>query len=131
MGRYVLGSGGPHWNGIPMIGLQPDVSGETFFVDGSNGSDGYTGKSWSQPLKTLKKAISLSNISIAISPNRRNTIFLVGNPIVEDLVVFPDKTDIIGCGSYMMSKHAGILGKHIPISGQGTRFYSCRVCIGY
>lgn len=124
MGGYILGSHGPYWNGIPMIGAQPDVSGITLCVDSDNGIDGNSGQSWSNPLKTLSRAIALCNAYIVNKDktDRRNTIFVMGDPLIDNLTVFPDKTDIIGCGSYMTNKHAGIFGRHVPVSGIGTRF---------
>jgi len=125
MGRYDLGGGGPFWNGIPLIGSQPDISGNSYFVDGANGSDDYTGKSWSKPFKTLERAIYISNIDIAKSgmSSRRNTIFFAGAPITTNLTIFPNKTDVIGCGSYGTEKMACIVGAHSP-SGQDTRFHN-------
>lgn len=126
MGGYILGSYGPYWNGVPMIGAQPDVSGITLCVDCSNGLHGNTGQSWNNPLKTLKQAITISNTYITDNPNksRRNTIFIAGGPFVENLDILPDKTDIIGCGSYPESNHASIIGTHTPVSGTGTRFFN-------
>ena len=47
--------------------------------------------------------------------------------MTEDLVAFPQKTDIIGMGSYnAFSGLCGIKGNHVPVSGgSGTRFYNC------
>lgn len=126
MGAYNLGGGGPFWNGIPLIGTQPDISGISLFVDSRGGSDDNTGKSWNQAFKTLEKAIYLSNINIADIKNasRRNTIFVAGDPITTNLTTFPNKTDIVGCGSYNMRSQVCIVGKHVPSTGQETRFYN-------
>jgi hypothetical protein len=130
MGGYSFGAGVPTWNGIPMIGaFQKDFSGSTYFVDNNSGSDGNKGNSWEKPFKTLAKAIAISNINIAGSASRwarRNTIFYAADTETVTLVAFPNKCDVIGCGSYDANKMAGITGNHAPVNAAnyGTRFFN-------
>lgn len=128
MGGYSFGAGVPTWNGIPMIGSGQDFSGSTYFVDGNSGSDGNTGKSYEKPFKTLAKAFAVSHADIARGADRwarRNTIYISGDTFDENLVVFPQKTDVIGLGSYDANPRAGIKGVHAPVnSAIGTRFFN-------
>ena len=130
MGLYSLNGDMPTFNGIPMIGTsQKDFSGSTYFVDGNSGSDGNSGKSFAKAFKTLAKAIAISNIDIAGSATRwarRNTIFFTADTTAETLVAFPNKCDVIGCGSYNANTKAGITGNHAPVNAgnYGTRFFN-------
>lgn len=137
MGGYKFGAGVPTWNSVPMIGaFQKDFSGSTYFVDANSGSDGNKGQSWEKPFKTLEKAIAVSNVDIARGADRwarRNTIFIAGDnfgthasPV--NLVVFPTKCDVIGCGSTDGFSKATIAGNHAPANDDnwGTRFFNIR-----
>jgi hypothetical protein len=108
------------------VGNQPDGSGTTFFVDGNSGSDSNDGKSWQHAYKTLAVAFAASHADIARGSDRwarRNTIYIAGDSFEEDLVIFPQKTDVIGVGSKDGYAMANILGNHVPAnSAQGTRF---------
>lgn len=57
---YDFGSGGPFWNGIPMIGGFPLAStqGKVWHVKPYSGSDGNSGKAPNKAFKTLSKALS-------------------------------------------------------------------------
>jgi hypothetical protein len=108
------------------VGSQPDGSGTTYFVDGNSGLDGNDGKSWEHAYKTLAVAFAASHADIARGSDRwarRNTIYIAGDSFAEDLVIFPQKTDVIGVGSKDGYSKANILGNHVPAnSAQGTRF---------
>lgn len=131
MSSYKFGSGIPTWNGIPMIGgFRPDTSGSTYFVDNNSGiDDARYGKSWEKPYKTLAYAIGISNADIARGSDRwarRNTIYYCADTETADLVAFPNKCDVIGCGSYDANKKAGITGNHVPVNtgNYGSRFFN-------
>ena len=117
--------------GIPIYGggSQVDYSGTVYFVDGNSGKDTNDGLSWEKAKKTLAVAFALSHADIARGSDRwarRNTIFIAGDAFDEDLVALPQKTDIIGVGSYNSFKGAGIIGNHVPVnSAMGVRFYNC------
>jgi len=101
--------------------------GVQYYVDGNVSATG--DGSLNYPYSTLAEAIAASHAEIALSANRhwarRNTIWVCGDWLVEDLVAFPQKTDIIGCGSCDGYKGAGITGNHAPVgSCYGTRFYN-------
>ena len=102
--------------------------GEVYFVEGNTGSNGNTGDSWDQAYKTLANAITVSNANIANGDKKgyasRNTIFVKGDRLDEDLVIFPNKCDVIGVGSCDAYVGAGIIGNHEPANADnyGTRF---------
>jgi hypothetical protein len=115
--------------GIPILGQGQDISGNTWFVDGNMGNDSNDGKSWETAYLTLAKAFAVSHADIANSAQkhwaRRNTIYIAGDTFSETLAAFPQKTDVIGVGSYDANPRAGITGHHAPVnSAVGTRFYN-------
>lgn len=105
-------------------------NGVDYFVDGNAGSTRNTGLSWESPLKTLAAAFALSHASIAAGANgwaARNRIFVKGDTFVENLVAWPQKTDVIGVGSDDGFPMAGITGNHVPVNTAiGTRFFNIR-----
>jgi len=108
-----------------------DNSGTKYFVDNNSGNDGNLGDSWDYPLKTLARAVTLSNADIARGSDRwarRNTIFYCADTETADLVAFPNKCDVIGCGSYDANTMPGITGNHVPVNAgnYGTRFINVR-----
>jgi hypothetical protein len=117
-----------HLGGVPVGGANYDISGSTYFVDGNSGLDGNTGKSWAEAFKTLTKASTVSHADIARGPDRyarRNTIFVAGDALTENLVALPQKTDIIGVGSYNGNAMPCILGNHAPVNdGVGCRIFN-------
>lgn len=113
--------------GIPIYGNgSQDISGSTYFVDGNSGLDSNDGSSWENAFKTLAKAFAISHADIARGSDRwarRNTIYAAGDAFTEDLVVLPQKTDVIGVGSYDGFQKAGIIGNHVPVNTA----YGCRL----
>lgn len=101
------------------------VSGTTYYVDGNSGNDGNDGLSWDFPFKTLAKAFAVSHADIARGSDRwarRNRINIAGDSFTEDLVAFPQKTDVVGMGS-KDGFITNILGNHAPVNAAvGTRF---------
>jgi hypothetical protein len=139
MGGYELGGNGPYFNGIPMIGggIQKDFSGSCWFVDANSGSDGNSGKSWAKAWKTLPYAVTANNADIARGADRwarRNTIFIAGDNFgshvsgAVSLVAFPNKCDVIGCGSTDGFSMATIAGLQAPVNADNwaTRFFNIR-----
>lgn len=114
--------------GVPIMGTgAQDISGSTYFVDNNSGSDSNDGSSWEKAYKTLAKAVTISNLDIARGSDRwarRNTIYYAADTETATLVAFPNKCDVIGCGSYDANKKAGITGLHAPVNAgnYGTRF---------
>lgn len=103
------------------------IQGTVYFVEGNAGLDTNDGLSWAKAKKTLASAITASNVVIAADKwgwAARNTIYVKGDRLDEDLVVFPNKCDVIGVGSCDSFKRAGIRGNHVPAnaSNYGTRF---------
>lgn len=113
--------------GAPVMGAgMMDASGTVFFVDGNSGSDASQGKSWDKPFRTLKVAFAASHADIARGSDRwarRNTIFCAGDAFVEDIDALPQKTDVIGVGSFGGNQYARVQGDHAPVnSATGCRF---------
>lgn len=103
------------------------TSGTVFYVDGNSGSDTATGLSWERAFKTLAVAFAASNADIARGSDRwarRNTIYIAGDSLTEDMVIFPEKTDVIGVGSYNGHEGPNILGNHAPLAGFGCRWFN-------
>uniref|UniRef100_A0A6M3JCM8 Pectate lyase n=2 Tax=viral metagenome TaxID=1070528 RepID=A0A6M3JCM8_9ZZZZ len=101
--------------------------GGVYYVDGNVSATG--GGSPDHPYSTLAEAITASDAAIALAGNRwwarRNRIYAVGDTLTEDLVKFPTKCDIIGCGSYDANTKLGLSGHHVPIGeAYGTRIYN-------
>lgn len=100
-----------------------------YFVDGNVSATG--GGTVSHPYKTLAEAITASNASIGLAANRwwarRNRIYVCGDDLVEDIVILPEKCDVIGCGSSDPYSKACIRGNHVPIGSKGgCRFFNIR-----
>lgn len=101
--------------------------GGVYYVDGNVAATG-TG-SPDHPYATLAEAITASDAAMALATNRwwarRNRIYACGDTLTEDLVKFPTKCDVIGCGSYNGNTQAGLSGHHAPVGeSYGTRFYN-------
>ena len=99
----------------------------TYYVDGNVAATG--NGSPDHPYATLAEAITASDTAIALAGNRwwarRNRIFACGDTLSEDLVKFPTKCDIIGCGSYDANTKLGLSGMHVPIGeAYGTRIFN-------
>lgn len=119
-------------NGIStpvVVGSSPvyDGSGSVYFVDNNSGSDSNDGSSWDKAFKTLARAVTISNLDIARGSDRwarRNAIYYCADTETADLVAFPNKCDVIGCGSYDANDKPGITGNHVPVNAgnYGTRF---------
>ena len=104
--------------------------GTVYYVDGNKSTAG-NGLSWKGAFNTLSAALAASHANIAVSSRRawatRNTIFVIGDFITEDLTKLAQKTDVIGLGSTNQYKKAGILGDHV-IEAQTTAHYmGCRL----
>lgn len=95
MSGYSFGSGGPTWNGIPMIGSLPMGLTKVWFVDYGNGSDGVSTKDNSsvKPFKTISKAMS------AVTTNKNEGIALMGSSthvLTEMLTVSKNRVHMFG-----------------------------------
>jgi hypothetical protein len=110
-------------------GFNPS-GGMDYYVENNYGSDTNTGFSWDSPYKTLAKAIGISNTYIAANHHgwaARNRIFYRADEETDNLIVFPNKCDVIGVGSDGQHPMAGILGNHIPANAYtACRFFNIR-----
>ena len=102
------------------------IGGTVYYVENNAGNDKWDGLSIDKPFKTLAKAIAVSNIDINRRGRwaKRNTIYYYADVETADLVVFPNKCDVVGCGSYDSNTKPGITGNHVPVNtgNYGTRF---------
>jgi hypothetical protein len=101
--------------------------GGVYYVDGNVAATG--GGSPDHPYATFAEAVVASDAAMALSSNRwwarRNRIYACGDALTEDLVKFPTKCDVIGCGSYDGNTQLGLYGHHAPVGeSYGTRFYN-------
>jgi len=101
--------------------------GENYYVDGNRTTTG-DGKSWTSAYKTLSEGLAASHANIASTAARnwagRNTIYVKAGSITEDLVLFADKTDVIGVGAKDSYSMPCIVGNHVPTAGTSCRFYN-------
>jgi hypothetical protein len=131
MSEYVL-AGGKNRATIPLSDFLTTneyfgPKGGVYYVDGNVAATG--SGSPDHPYATLAEAITASDTAIALSANRwwarRNRIYACGDTLSEDLVKFPTKCDVIGCGSYNSNTMLGLSGMHVPVGEAfGTRFYN-------
>lgn len=113
------------------VGFNGLLSGGTvYYVDGNKSSAG-NGTSWDDAYNTLSAALAASHANIAVSSRRawatRNTIFVIGDLITEDLTKLAQKTDVIGLGSMNQYKKAGILGDHVIEAASTAHYMGCRL----
>lgn len=102
------------------------LGGTVYYVENNAGNDAWDGLSVEKPFKTLAKAIAVSNLDINRRARwaKRNTIYYYADVETADLVAFPNKCDVVGCGSYDANTQPGITGNHVPVNAgnYGTRF---------
>jgi len=103
-----------------------DPMGKEWYVDGNQLASG--DGSLNNPFNTLAEAFVISHADIALSAQRhfarRNTIWACADSFEEDLDLLPQKTDVIGVGSFNAQKKCGVTGTHEPTQGAGTRFFN-------
>lgn len=103
--------------------------GNLFYCDGNMSATG-DGKCWASASKVLAEAIALSQADIAANRNwaRRNTIYVLADQLTESLVLWPQKTDVVGMGSDAAKTKATIKGLHVPATNTyySTRWYNMR-----
>jgi len=115
--------------GVPLPSAGRDISGSTYFVDNNSGLDSNDGSTWESAFKTFAKAVTISNLDIARGSDRwarRNTIYYCADYETATITAFPNKCDVIGCGSYDANSKAAIYGHHAPVNAgnYGTRFFN-------
>lgn len=102
--------------------------GTIYYVDGNKSTAGTGTGGWDNAYNTLSAALAASHADIAVSSRRkfaaRNTIFVMGDTITEDLVLLAQKTDVIGVGNNNPYNKAAITGNHVIPSTTATP--SCR-----
>jgi len=119
---------------VNRVGLTSmEKTGQIYYVDGNRLSSG-DGSTWASAFQKLSEALAASQTNMDLSGPRnwagRNTIYFKGDDCgdsgnqIEDLVLFADKTDIIGVGSKDSYSMPCIVGNHVPTNGMSTRFYN-------
>lgn len=106
-------------------------AGQVYFVDGNKTDNSGDGSTWAKAFKYLSTALAASHANIALAAARnwagRNTIFVKGDPITENLVLLADKTDVIGVGACDAYSMPQIVGNHVPLGaivGMSCRFFN-------
>ncbi len=115
---------------IPTLG-NAELQGDIFYVDGNRPNDGGSGKSWADAYQKLATGLAVSHADIGRTADRqwagRNTVYVKGDALTEDLVALAQKTDVIGVGSYNAGKQAGLIGNHVIVGTYaGCRFFNFR-----
>jgi len=128
------------------------ADGNIFYVDLNIATTGLDGRSWASAYQTLAECITVCDTDAAANRNwaRRNTIYVIGDELHEDITVLSEKTDIVGVGTdlgaYPRMMHswaiaAGVkgarffnmgfwndtadVGVSIPTLSHGTEFHNC------
>ena len=118
------------WINSQAMGLEARgaLGGTIYYVENNSGNDKRDGLSWDNAFKTLSKAISVCHKDMGRRARfaRRNTIYICGDAIEEDIVLLPEKTDIVGIGQCDGYFGARLKGNHVPAtrSTSGVRFYN-------
>jgi len=105
-------------NVIGVLGMKPKRS-ENYFVDGKDGSDSNSGKSWEGAFATIEKAVTTVNNRISWSDSpwaRGDNIYIAPGAYAENLTAFPYGANVIGLGdSYDLDGENGVVIK--PATG--------------
>ena len=114
---------------IPTLG-NAELQGDIYYVDGNMVNDGGDGKSWASAYKSLATAMAASHADIARTADRqwagRNTIYVKGDSLDEDLTKLAQKTDIIGVGSCHQHPRCRIDGTHVLEAATTDTYHGCR-----
>jgi hypothetical protein len=105
------------------------LGGTVYYVENNAGNDKWDGLSIDKPFKTLAKAIAVSNVDMARRGRwaKRNTIYYFADSETASLTEFPQKCDIIGCGSCDAYDKASIKGLHTSSAEHlGCRWFNVR-----
>lgn len=104
------------------------IGGTVYYVENNAGNDAWDGLSIDKPFKTLAKAIAVSNVDINRRGRwaKRNTIYHFADYETASLTTWPNKCDVVGCGSYDANTKSGIYGHHVPANtgNYGTRWFN-------
>jgi hypothetical protein len=105
-------------------------AGQVYFVDANKADTSGDGKSWATAFKSLTTALAASHANIALTSLRnwagRNTIYLKGDSMDEDLTKLAQKTDIIGVGSCNQHPRPRIKGTHVIEAQTVADYMGCR-----
>lgn len=110
---------------------QRGAFGTIYYVDGNMAASGGDGLTWETACQSLVTALAKSHANIAVSAQRnwaaRNTIYVRGDFVTEDLTKLAQKTDIVGVGSANQYKKGGVIGKHVIEAAATAHYMGCRI----
>jgi len=108
------------------IANENKADGNLFYVDLNVATTGLDGKCWASAYQTLAEAIAVCATDIAANRNwaRRNTIFVIGDELHEDITVLSEKTDIVGMGTDLSSYPRFMHSWAIAAGVKGARFFN-------
>lgn len=113
---------------IPTLG-NAQLQGDIFYVDGNMVNDGGDGKSWASAYKLLATGLAAAHEDIGRNADRqwagRNTVYVKGDAITENLTKFAEKTDVIGVGSTNQHTHTRIDGTHVLEAATTDTYHGC------
>ena len=114
---------------IPTVG-NAELQGDIWYVDGNRLNNSGDGKTWASAYKLLATAMAASHADIARSSDRqwaaRNTIYVKGDSLDEDLTKLAQKTDIVGVGSCHQHPRPRLEGNHVIEAQTTAEYLGCR-----
>lgn len=114
---------------IPTLG-NAELQGDIFYVDGNRPNDGGSGKSWADAFQKLATGLAAAHADIGRTADRqwagRNTVYVKGDAITENLTKFAEKTDVVGVGSTNQHTHTRIDGTHVLEATTSDTYHGCR-----
>jgi len=123
--------GKENWRYDPDTGREAAIArgadGNLFYMDLNALVTGSDGRCWASAYNTLEAAITQADADVGLHRNwaRRNTIYVIGDEINEDITVLPEKTDIVGVGTdlaaYPRFMHSWAIGAAV----KSPRFFNC------
>lgn len=102
------------------------ADGNIFYMDLNMLVTGLDGRCWASAFGTLAAAITAADTDVGIHRNwaRRNTIYVIGDEIHEDITVLAEKTDIVGVGTDLAAYPRMFHSWDIAVAVKGARFFN-------
>jgi hypothetical protein len=105
-------------------------AGQVYFVDANKSDNSGDGSTWATAYKYLATALAASHAKMALTADRnwagRNTIYVKGDSLDEDLTKLAQKTDVIGVGSCNQHPRPRLEGTHVIEAQATTDYMGCR-----
>ncbi len=100
--------------------------GETYFVDGVNGSSSYDGLTMEHAVDTVTDGIALNNADIALNAQHNNKIYIMGGTYAED-ITGASQCDLIGLDISRSGWSPRIAGTVICNNIKGMRLFNLQI----